>query len=108
MFEDYDYSTLFFEMIRQVADKRKSIFIPVRLICDEEELVNRVKNPNRKKYFKKTSDFERSRYQARNQAVFKSNEIHEITINNTQLSPEAVVDCILEHINKIIESEKTR
>lgn len=34
------------------AKKRQSNLIPVRLVCELDELINRVRNQNRQKYYK--------------------------------------------------------
>lgn len=44
----------FFEFIRQWAKEQNRPFFPVRLICDEKELRNRLQSDNRKQSFKLT------------------------------------------------------
>lgn len=44
----------FFEFIRQWAQEQNRPFFPVRLICDEKELRNRLQSDNRKQSFKLT------------------------------------------------------
>jgi len=101
MFNDYEYSIFLFNKIKNVVSIRESLFVPVRLICDEAELLSRVQNPERKKYYK-TTDPERSKKQLENQSVFTSGLETEITINNTKLSAKQVVDKILQHIDQIM------
>lgn len=100
MIKDDAYSKLFFSMVKKVAVSRKALLIPVRLMCDEAALVQRVQNVDRALNCK-TTDFQRSIRQSKNEEVFFSGEPAEISINNTHLSPKEVSDQILSYINKL-------
>lgn len=102
MFDKDPYHKIFYDKVLDVVRKRNAHFFPVRLICDENELANRVQSEDRKKYFK-TRDVELSRKRSKELDVFYSEHPNEITINNTQLSADAVADEIIIQIKKKLE-----
>ena len=79
---------------------KKTHFFPVRLLCDEGELIKRVRSEDRKNYFK-TRDAELSGSRSREKEVFYSRYPNEITIDNTHKFPDEVADMIIGHIQKI-------
>ncbi len=100
MFDQQPYHKIFYDKVLEVVKKRGATFIPIRLLCDEEELAKRVQSEDRKKYFK-TRDPELSRKRSKEITVFYSHHPNEVTINNTNKSPEEVCNSILEAINNI-------
>lgn len=100
MIEGDEYPKIFYQRVCKLVEHRKSIFLPVRLECNEEEIVKRVKNAERRKHCK-TIDSDRSAQLTRHSEVFHTNHPNEITINNTDKSPVQVVNTIIERINKI-------
>ncbi len=85
-------------------ETRKANFFPARLICGQEELAERVQSNDRKQYFK-TTDPKYIRSQVQNKSVFYSHHPNEITIDNTDKSPECVAKIIMNHLK---QSERTR
>ncbi len=100
LIEGDEYPKIFYQRICQLAESRKSVFLPVRLECNEEAIVKRVKNIERRKHCK-TIDADRSARLTRDSEVFHTNHRNEITIDNTDKSPEQVINIILKHLNKI-------
>ena len=47
------YHKIFYDKVLEIVEKRNAHFLPVRLICEEEELVARVQAEDRKKYLKR-------------------------------------------------------
>jgi aminoglycoside 6'-N-acetyltransferase len=102
MIDQDPYHQAFYKKVIEVVEKRHSYFLPVRLLCDESELATRVVSNDRKKYFK-TSDTELIRSRVRNKQVFITNHPHEITINNTNKSPQDVGKFIISALKNIVE-----
>lgn len=99
MFDKDPYHQIFYDKVLAVIKKRQSHFFPVRLLCDENELIKRVQAEDRKNYFK-TRDVALSRDRSRGVEVFYSQHPNEITIDNTHKNPEDVADIIIEHMRK--------
>jgi adenylate kinase family enzyme len=89
-----------FQSIEEVAKKRKSLFLPVRLICDEETLCERVVSEDRKENFKLT-DKKVTIEKIRNKKLFTP-PIDHITIDVTQLSAKQSAEEILAEIAKMV------
>lgn len=100
LFDQDPYHDAFFKKVLDVVSKRKATFIPVRLLCDEDELAKRVQSESRKHYFK-TRDPVLSRKRSRKVQVYYSQHPNEITINNTDKSPDEVADVIIDKISHI-------
>lgn len=100
MIDQDPYHQIFYEKVLDVADKRNAVFLPVRLICDEDELVARVQSEDRKQYLK-TGDADMMRTRSREKSVFQTGHKNELTINNSALSPEKVSDLIIKQLDRI-------
>ncbi|MCX7121634.1 MAG: AAA family ATPase [Gammaproteobacteria bacterium] len=101
MFDKDQYHQIFYNKVLAVVKKRNAHFFPVRLICDEDELAKRVESDDRKEFSNfKTRDTELSRKRSHDEKVFYSHHENEITINNTNLSPEMVSDEIILQIKQ--------
>jgi aminoglycoside 6'-N-acetyltransferase len=92
------YHKIFYEKVYEMVKKRNAIFLPVRLICDEDELLERVRAEDRKQFLK-TSDIDLMRTRSREKSVFYSGHLNEITIKNTDLTPEQVSDLIIRQLD---------
>jgi hypothetical protein len=101
MFDQNPYHQAFYNKVLAAVEKRKANFFPVRLICEEQELVKRVQSEERKKYLK-TMDVELSIRRSREKTVFYSRNPNEITINNTNKSPSEAADIIINHMQKTL------
>lgn len=99
MLDKDPYHQIDYKNILDVVKKRNAHFFPVRLICEENELLKRVQSNDRKEYSEfKTRDPDLSRKRSRELEVFYSHHENEITIDNTNLSADVVADKIIEHI----------
>ncbi len=101
MFDQDPYHKIFYDKVVSVVEKRKAPFFPIRLLCDEDELVKRVQAEDRKNSFK-TRDVELSRCRSREKVVFYSHHPNEITIDNTHKSPDEAANMIISHIQKTL------
>jgi len=99
MFAQDPYHQDFYDKILAVVTKRQANFVPVRLLCDESELITRVQTEGRKQYFK-TRDVELARSRSHEQEVFVSHHPNELTVDNSHKTPDEVVEIIIGHMLK--------
>lgn len=100
MIDKDPYHQTLYNKVLEMVEKRQSHFLPVRLICNEKELVDRVQTDDRKKYFK-MRDGEFIRMRSREHEVFYTNHPNEITIDTTHKQPDEVVKIIMDKLNSI-------
>lgn len=87
----------YFNKVLEVAKKRGAVLTPVRLICELDELLNRVQNDERLAYFK-TRDVELIKKRFHEEEVFFSQLPNEYTINVTHLTPKEAGEKILKWV----------
>lgn len=97
LFDKDPYHQAFYDKVISAVKRRQAHFIPVRLICDEDELVKRVLSEDRKLYFK-TRDADLSRKRSKEEQVFYSNHSNEITIDTTSLFAEKTAEKIIQYV----------
>jgi cytidylate kinase len=90
--EAYDIAV--YQMTREAAEVRKAQFLPVRLVCDPDEIARRVMNPERR-ILMKSANAAKSRARAAANATYDPGTRDVLTLNNTNLSPEAAADAII-------------
>lgn len=95
-----------FAEVRKLANARGSLFVPVRLVCDVEELCRRVVSPERRERLK-SIDPEQARKRATEDSVFAPRHSHLLTIDVTTRSPQSSIAAILKEIS-FIKSEGTK
>jgi aminoglycoside 6'-N-acetyltransferase len=100
MIDKDPYHKILYNKVLDMVEKRHAHFLPIRLICEENELVKRVQAEDRKKYFK-NRDAEFIRKRRHEHEVFRTNHPHEITIDTTHKSPDEVVKIIIEKLNSL-------
>lgn len=86
-----------FDDLEKLAATRKSLFLPVRLICDVEELVRRVVNPARIQMIKSISPAE-ARRKSESESVLNSSHPHTLTLDVTEKTPGESAESILHHL----------
>ena len=87
MLADNPYHQNYFERVQHAATKRAAKLIPVRLICELDELLERVQNNSRLAYFK-TRDPELIKKRFAEEKVFFSKMPNEFTLDVTHLTPD--------------------
>jgi hypothetical protein len=87
----------FFDLV-ELASARGSLFVPVRLICEEEELCRRVTSPARIRMLKQISA-ENTRKKLMEHSVLKPQHPNLRTIDVTKKSPGESTDAILDEVN---------
>ena len=98
MLADNPYHQNYFERVQHAATKRAATLTPVRLICELNELLDRVQNNSRLDYFK-TRDVELIKKRFAEEQVFFSRMPKEFTLDVTQLSPDASAAKIMEWVS---------
>ena len=86
--------------LEELAASRRSLFVPVRLICDVEELCRRIVDPGRVPMLKLISADDARRKSAK-ESVLDSTHPHVLTIDVTDKTPSEVAEVILRHIDAI-------
>jgi len=88
-----------------VATARNSLFVPVRLICDVDELCRRVVEPARAAMLKHI-DPESTRRKVAEDSVLAIEHPNVLTIDVTHRSPEASADVILNEIETLSRTNR--
>ncbi|MBN9981562.1 AAA family ATPase [Rhizobium laguerreae] len=83
----------FFDAAGQCA----AVFVPVRLLCAEEELARRVSSPARRDHLK-TTDVETSRNRSQQAVVLDIPHQHALTLDVTFMSPSESAAAIRDHV----------
>ena len=83
-----------------LAAERKSLFVPVRLLCDVDELCHRVADPSRAAMLKAISP-EHARKRMAEYSVLNPEHPHLCTIDVTHKSPDESADVILNHVQAL-------
>ena len=85
--------------LEELAASRRSLFVPVRLLCEIEELCRRIVDPSRVQMLKSLSP-EAARQKSAQETVLDSTHPHVLTIDVTEKTPSETADMILVNINK--------
>lgn len=86
--------------LQELADARRSLLVPVRLVCDVEELCRRVTDPARRERLKEISP-ELARKKMEEHTVLNPQHENTRTIDVTAKSPAESADAILLEIELI-------
>jgi predicted kinase len=86
-----------YEAIAAAAARRNAVFVPVRLLCDEAELVRRIASPERAARLK-SMNVAGARRDAQTRTVLKSDHPNTFTLDTSRLGPEDAAAAIMEHI----------
>ena len=85
--------------LEELAASRGSLFVPVRLLCEVEELCRRIVDPSRVQMMKSISPADAIRKSAQ-ETVLDSTHPNVLTIDVTEKTPSEVAETILRHIKK--------
>lgn len=88
-----DDEKLFSEIV-ELAASRNSKLVPVRLLCDEEELCSRIQSSDRITRLKNTN-VDNARKKIRSQKVLSIKHPHVLDLNVTNLSPLQAAEAII-------------
>ena len=93
-----------YNAIARAAERRSALFIPIRLLCSEEELVRRVVSSERALKFKNMDPDAASR-NAKGGNVLAVNHANGMTLDVTAISPQEAARLILRHIQSFSPAE---
>ena len=96
-----------YHRIAAIAHKRKSIFVPIRLVCDADELYKRVSSVERVTRFKMAS-IESTQSKLEKESLFTPPATFTQTIDVTHLSAKQVAEKIVEIVIRITELEEDK
>ena len=88
-----------------IADARKSIFVPVRMVCEKDELLRRVVDSSRRVRYKSTN-FEKASERYDKHEVMKVNHENLLEMDVTKHTPTTAALEIEKHIQKLIVKGK--
>lgn len=86
-----------YDNIADLARHRGSLLVPVRLLCDEAELIRRIVSPDRRLRMKEVSA-EGARERLARQQVFQPKHPNTLTLDTTYLLPLESAQAIGQHI----------
>jgi hypothetical protein len=86
--------------LEKLAAARQSLFVPIRLVCDVEELCRRVAEPMRRARLKMIS-VENARRKSAEDAVLNPKHANVRTIDVTAKSPSEAADAIMREVDSI-------
>lgn len=89
-----------YNRVAAIAQKRKSIFVPIRLVCDLEELCRRVSAEERATHFKMTS-IESTKEKFERENLFMPDHPLTQTIDVTHLSSKEAAEKIIALLEKL-------
>ena len=90
--------------LEELAASRGSLFVPVRLLCEVEELCRRVVDPARMQMIKSISAAGARRKSAQ-ETVLDSTDPHVLTVDVTEKTPTQAAEAILRHIEMIRQNQ---
>lgn len=93
--------------LEELAAARGSLFVPVRLLCEVEELCRRVVAPSRVQMLKSINP-EGARRKSAQETVLDSTHANVLTIDVTEKTPTEVAEIILRHLEEIRMGESVR
>jgi predicted kinase len=89
-----------FQSVCEAAARRGACFIPVRLLCEEAELVRRIQAPERAGRFKCIDPADATN-KSRRHAVLDPKTSTTLTLDVTTLSPEESAAAIVRHVARV-------
>jgi deoxyadenosine/deoxycytidine kinase len=93
-----------FEDLANLAEVRNSLFVPVRLVCDVDELCRRITSPGREAMLKAISP-EGARKKSSESEILKTDDPNQLTIDVTRKSPSESTDDILDEISNLLRED---
>jgi len=95
-----------YNAIATAAERRGALFIPIRLLCAEKELLRRVVSSERALKVK-SMDPEAASRDAKGRNVLAVNHANGLTLDITTLSPQEAACLILRHIQSFSPTERS-
>jgi hypothetical protein len=86
-----------YALMRSTAERRGALFVPVRLLCSEAELVRRVAMPDRKERLKSVNP-EEAIEERRTRTILDPRHPNQLTLDVSELTAAAAADAIERHV----------
>lgn len=99
--EGWPDDLILFSEVEGLASKRGSLFIPVRLLCSEDELCSRIVSPDRAERFKDINPLN-AQEKSRTHSVLKVAHPNTLDLDVTQCSAQKAAERIIAHIKTVI------
>lgn len=90
-----------FRQIADAAEQRGSLLVPVRLVCEAEELARRVAMPERRERLKSVNA-EASRERSRTLEVLDPEHANTLSLDVTAMSAEESADAVHRHVQALL------
>jgi hypothetical protein len=90
-----------FRQIADAAEQRGSLLVPVRLVCEAEELARRVAMPERRERLKSVNA-EASRERSRTVEVLDPEHANTLNLDVTAMSAEESADAVHRHVQALL------
>lgn len=100
--EDREGDLVIYKKVEELAHKRGSLFLPIRLVCDEEELCKRVVSEDRKLGFKEI-DVDAAHQKSQTFEVLNPNHPNVFTLDVTSLSADNAAVIILDKMKALLK-----
>ncbi len=98
-YNDSEYET--FKKIEKFAEDIEATFIPVRLMCETDEIKKRMVSKDRELFHKTMRPEVIDEFISENYSVLTINHKNELTLDVTKLKPSEVKDVIFKHCETI-------
>lgn len=92
---------MLYTSLLETAKASGRIFVPIRLLCSEEELIRRIQDPAREGHFKTTNPKRASKI-FNDYQLYTTGHKNEITIEVTNMQPDAVAQKIIDHLDSSV------
>ncbi|ACI55508.1 adenylate kinase family enzyme [Rhizobium leguminosarum] len=90
-----------FQQIAAAAQQRQALLVPIRLLCDEDELARRISTPERRVHLK-SIDVETSRERSRRACVLDPQHQNTLILDVTFASPQESAAAIRNHVLNVV------
>ncbi|MGB9369793.1 MAG: chloramphenicol phosphotransferase [Xanthobacteraceae bacterium] len=99
-FEGDDGDRKSYELMRTTAERRKALFVPIRILCSEEEVARRTVSHGRKEQLKSIDAVDGARL-VRTRAILDPHHENQMTLDISTLSAEESARGIARHIEAV-------
>jgi predicted kinase len=89
-----------YDAVRMTAERRAALFVPVRLLCDEEQLMKRVVSPERAARMKRMNPVAAAE-ELRTLTPLLTHHANELTLETSTIIPETSARLIYDHVTRV-------
>jgi hypothetical protein len=96
-----------YELMRTTAERRKALFVPIRILCSEQEVARRTISPGRKQQLKSIDPVDGARL-VRTLAILDPRHPDQMTLDVSALSAEQAAAAIERHVRATADQSFAR